>query len=167
MNTQDWPPLGWTDWISLQSKGLSNESSPTPQFKSVSSSVLSFLYSPTLRLWNNWLPSAAGIFNLRLPQWEGTEMFFFFLSFFFFFLKFTTTVEKCLAVPAWGRWSCLDQSTLVRSEGEVTLNHGFFHLNCGKRWNEGKEKKIPTEGWRILFFKRQNNRFQPYFHSHH
>ena len=23
MNTQDWPPLGWTCWISLQSKGLS------------------------------------------------------------------------------------------------------------------------------------------------
>ena len=23
MNTQDWPPLGWTAWISLQSKGLS------------------------------------------------------------------------------------------------------------------------------------------------
>ena len=23
MNTQDWFPLGWTDWISLQSKGLS------------------------------------------------------------------------------------------------------------------------------------------------
>ena len=23
MNTQDWPPLGWTDWISLKSKGLS------------------------------------------------------------------------------------------------------------------------------------------------
>ena len=22
MNTQDWYPLGWTDWISLQSKGL-------------------------------------------------------------------------------------------------------------------------------------------------
>ena len=40
-------PLGWTGWISLQSKGLSQESS-TPQFKSISSSVLSFLYSPTL-----------------------------------------------------------------------------------------------------------------------
>ena len=24
MNTQDWFPLGWTDWISLQSKGLSS-----------------------------------------------------------------------------------------------------------------------------------------------
>ena len=23
MDTQDWSPLGWTDWISLQSKGLS------------------------------------------------------------------------------------------------------------------------------------------------
>ena len=44
---QDWFPLGWTDLISLQSKGLSG-SSPTPQFKSINSSVLSFLYSPTL-----------------------------------------------------------------------------------------------------------------------
>ena len=24
INTQDWSPLGWTDWISLQSKGLSS-----------------------------------------------------------------------------------------------------------------------------------------------
>ena len=32
MNTQDWSPLGWTGWISLQSKGL-QKSSPTPQFK--------------------------------------------------------------------------------------------------------------------------------------
>ena len=47
MNTQDWSPLGWTGWISLQSKGLS-ESSPTPQFKSINFSALSFLYSPAL-----------------------------------------------------------------------------------------------------------------------
>ena len=47
MNTQDWPPLGWTGWISLRSKELS-ESSPTPQFKSINYSVLSFLYGPTL-----------------------------------------------------------------------------------------------------------------------
>ena len=51
MNTQDWFPLGWTGWISLQSKGLwetLEESSPTPQFKSINSLVLSFIYSPTL-----------------------------------------------------------------------------------------------------------------------
>ena len=45
MNTQDWSPLGRTGWISLQSKD-SQESSPTPQFKS--SLVLSLLYGPTL-----------------------------------------------------------------------------------------------------------------------
>ena len=47
MNTQDRSPLGWTGWTSLQSKG-SQESSPTPQFKSINSSALSFLHSPTL-----------------------------------------------------------------------------------------------------------------------
>ena len=35
MNIQDRYPLGLTGWISLQSKGLSGESSPTPQFKSI------------------------------------------------------------------------------------------------------------------------------------
>ena len=29
MNTQDWPPLGWTGWISFQSKGLSRVFSNT------------------------------------------------------------------------------------------------------------------------------------------
>ena len=57
MNTQDWFPLGWTSWISLQSKGLSKESSPIPQLKSINSSALSPLYSPTLTLihdyWKN------------------------------------------------------------------------------------------------------------------
>ena len=46
MNIQDWSPLGWTGWISLQSKGLSR--SPTPHFKGINSSALSFLYTPTL-----------------------------------------------------------------------------------------------------------------------
>ena len=40
-------PLGRIGRISLQSKGLSRVFS-TPQFKSINSSVLSFLYSPTL-----------------------------------------------------------------------------------------------------------------------
>ena len=48
MNIQCLFPLGLTGLLSLQSKGLSNESSPTPQFKSINSSVLSFLYGPPL-----------------------------------------------------------------------------------------------------------------------
>ena len=47
MNTQDWSPLGWTGWISLQSKGLSRVF-PTSQFKSNHFLALSFLHSPTL-----------------------------------------------------------------------------------------------------------------------
>ena len=47
MNTQDWSPLGWTGWISLQSKGLSRVFSSTT-VQMINSSVLSFLYSPTL-----------------------------------------------------------------------------------------------------------------------
>ena len=47
MNTQDWSPLGWTRWISLQSKGLSRVFSNTT-VQSIYSSVVSFLYSPTL-----------------------------------------------------------------------------------------------------------------------
>jgi len=50
INIQDWFPLGFP----LGYVGYpccprdSQESSPTPQFKSINSSVLSFLYSPTL-----------------------------------------------------------------------------------------------------------------------
>ena len=41
MNTQDRSPLGWTGWISLQSKGLPRVFSP--QFRSIIYSALSFL----------------------------------------------------------------------------------------------------------------------------
>ena len=41
MNIQDWFPLGWTGWISLNSKGL-QDSSPTPQFNSINSLALLF-----------------------------------------------------------------------------------------------------------------------------
>ena len=47
MNTENWSPLGWTGWISLQAKGLSRVFSNTT-VQSINSSVLSFLHSPTL-----------------------------------------------------------------------------------------------------------------------
>ena len=46
-NTQDWSPLEWTGWISLQSKTLKSLLQH-PQFKSINSLALSFLHSPTL-----------------------------------------------------------------------------------------------------------------------
>ena len=53
MNTQDRSPLGWTGWISCSPRD-SQESSPTPQFKSINSLALSFLYSPTLTFIHNY-----------------------------------------------------------------------------------------------------------------
>ena len=47
MNILDWFPLGWTGWISLQSKGLSRVFSNTT-VQSINFSALSFLHSPTL-----------------------------------------------------------------------------------------------------------------------
>ena len=46
MNTQDWSPLGWTGWSPCSPRD--SQSSPTPQFKIINFSVLSFLHSPTL-----------------------------------------------------------------------------------------------------------------------
>ena len=45
--SQSWSPSEWTGWISLQSKGLSRVLSNTT-VKSINSSALNFLYSPTL-----------------------------------------------------------------------------------------------------------------------
>ena len=46
MNTQDWSPLGWTGWISLQSKGLSRVFSYTTVQKHP-------FFSTQLSLWSN------------------------------------------------------------------------------------------------------------------
>ena len=54
MNTQDWSPLRWTAEFPCSPRD-SWESSPTPQFKSINSSALSFLYSPTLTsIYDHW-----------------------------------------------------------------------------------------------------------------
>ena len=47
MNTQELSPLGWTGGSPCSQRD-SQESSPTTQFKSIKSLVLSFFYSPTL-----------------------------------------------------------------------------------------------------------------------
>ena len=53
-NIQNWLPLRWTRWISLQSKDA-QKSSSTPHFKSINSPVLSFLNSPTLKsIYDYW-----------------------------------------------------------------------------------------------------------------
>ena len=53
MNTQDWSPLGWTGWISLQSKGLSRVFSNTTVQKHQFFGAQ--LHSPTLTsIYDHW-----------------------------------------------------------------------------------------------------------------
>ena len=47
MNTQDWSPLGWTAWISLQAKGLSNTTLQKHQFFSAQLSLWSYSHIHT------------------------------------------------------------------------------------------------------------------------
>ena len=79
MNIQDWSPLGWTGWISLQSKGLSRVFSKKtfePRFKSINSSALSFLHSPTLTSthdhWKNHSLLYFGLFFSKNPSFIFT-----------------------------------------------------------------------------------------------
>ena len=71
MNIQDWCPLGWTGCCPRDSQ----ESSPAPQYKNISSSVLSFLSSPTLPASSQYLPGHSSptpsfTLCLMLPPWH-------------------------------------------------------------------------------------------------
>ena len=52
MNTQDWSPLGWTGWISLQSKGLSKVFNTTVQKHQFFSAQLS-AHTDNFSSWGN------------------------------------------------------------------------------------------------------------------
>ena len=69
MNIQDWIHLGWTGWISPCSPRDSQESSPTPQFKNISSSVLSFIYGPILTsIHDYWKNQSIAFFMVQLSH---------------------------------------------------------------------------------------------------
>ena len=87
MNTQDWPHLGWTGWIALQSKGLSRVFSNTT-VESINSSVLSiaFLWDWSENNFSSPVATAefskfAGILSAALSQhhhlaFEATQLEF-------------------------------------------------------------------------------------------
>ena len=54
MNTQDWSPLGWTGWISLQSKGLSRVFSNTTVQKHQFFSAQLFYSSTLISIHDYW-----------------------------------------------------------------------------------------------------------------
>ena len=71
MNTQDWSPLGWTGWISLQSKGVSRAfSNTTVQKHQFFGAQLSSQSNSHIHTW----PVYHKVINIsRLPWWLSGE----------------------------------------------------------------------------------------------
>ena len=99
MNTQNWPPLGWTGWISLQSKGLSrvfsNTTVQTHQFFGAQLSL--FLYFSLISIRLSFFLFAVNVSALfctltpysPLGTYDISVILCFFLTAAFFFLAST------------------------------------------------------------------------------
>ena len=69
MNTQDWSPLGWTGWISLQSKGLSRVfSNTTVQKRQFFGSQLSSQSNSHIHTWPLEKHNVLGKLNFKNKQ---------------------------------------------------------------------------------------------------
>jgi len=90
VNMQDWFPLGLTGLIFLLSKGLSR-TSPVPQFESINSLVLIFIYGPTLT------PQITGK-TIALTRWTfvGKVISLLFNMLFWFVIAFLPRSEHLL-----------------------------------------------------------------------
>ena len=75
MNIQDWSPLGLVWSCSPRD---SQESSPTPQFKSINCSALSFLYGPTLTSIHDYWKNHSFDYKDLCQQSDVFAVFFFF-----------------------------------------------------------------------------------------
>ena len=79
MNIQDWSPLGWTGWISLQSNGLSRVFSNTTvqkhQFFGAQLSLQSNFKKWKLNGRMSWILDLLSLRSLRLSQWFSGKEF--------------------------------------------------------------------------------------------
>ena len=73
MNIQGWFPLGWTGWMDCCPMD-SQESSPTPQFKSINFLALSFLYSPSFTSIHDYWKNRS--FDLMDVCWQSNVFAF-------------------------------------------------------------------------------------------
>ena len=74
MNTQDWSPLGWTGWISLQSKGLSRVfSNTTVQKHQFFDTQLSSLLCVNWTNNKDWLYSTGNYTQYLVMTYNGQE----------------------------------------------------------------------------------------------
>ena len=117
MNIQDWFPLGWTGWISLQSKGLSRVFSNTTiqkhQFLQHSAFFIVQLSHPYMNTWK----------TITLTRWTfaGEVMFLLFNMPSRFVIAFLTR-SKCLLIS----WQQSPSAVIL----EPRKNKRLFYCQC-------------------------------------
>ena len=122
MNIQDWFPLGWTGWISLQSKGLSRVFSNTTVQKH-QFLVLSFLYCPNLSLVHDYWKNHS--FDYMDLCWQSNIFAFWYAA--RFVIAFVPR-SKCFLI------SWLQSPSVVSLEPRKIVSHCFpIYL----QWSDG------------------------------
>ena len=112
MNMQDWLPLGWTGWISLQSKRLSRVFSNTT-VQSISSSALNFLYGSALTPIHGYWKNHS--FDYMDLCWQSNSLLFNMLS------RFVVTFlprSKCLLIS----WLQSPSAVMKKEKKSVTVS---------------------------------------------
>ena len=125
MNIQDWFPLGWTGWISLQSKRLSRVFSNTTVWKHWFS-VLSFLYNPTLIS----IHDTGKMIALTKWTFVGKVMFLLFNMLSRFLIPFLPRSKSLLI-------SWLHTPSAVILEPKNIVSHCFHSFPVYLPWSDG------------------------------
>ena len=125
MNIQDWSPLGWTGWISLQSKGLSRVFSNT-KFKSIRSSALSIL---VVQFSHSYITTGK-IIALTIWTFVGKVMSLLFNILYRFVIAFLPRNKHILT-----SWLQLPSALVL--EPKTIVFHHFYCFLIYLPWNDG------------------------------
>ena len=134
MNTQDWSPLGWTGWISLQSKGLSKS---LLQHHSSKASILWHSCFFIVHLSHPYMTTGKTI-ALTRQTFVGKVMSQVFNMLSRLYIAFLPR-RKHLLFSETQFWPCI-QSWLVRGnvhfvQAQKNMMHGQNHILAGQRWD--------------------------------
>ena len=129
MNTQDWSPLGWTGWISLQSKGLSRVFSNT--------TVQKHRFFPIRLVFrNSW--------GFLVVQWWRLHTF---------------PAGGTGVIPGWGTKipQAEYQGQKEKKTAILIYVHGDTCSNVSVHFSSGEKSKCPSSSIPVLFEHNQNS----------
>ena len=125
MNAQDWPPLGWTGWISLQSKGLSRVFSNTLSYPllnefSVLGTVLPLLCLISLHSNNSQCKLSKYPDFIPFTKLCHDSYCFFSLLYIYFLVSLMSNVFM-VSTSGWGRYNNLSHMPFLTIHFQVEL----------------------------------------------